>query len=73
MVRVKWIDTARGIAILLVLIGHAGVAPKLNQYILSFHMPLFFFLSGIVFDNKKYKDLTSGGGKTILRLVRKDY
>lgn len=63
MTRKRWIDVARGIAILLVLIGHAGVAPKFNQYILSFHMPLFFFLSGMVFDNEKHKNL--GGGANL--------
>lgn len=55
--REYWIDTARGIAILLVLIGHAGVSVDINRYILSFHMPLFFFLSGMVFDNEKYRKL----------------
>lgn len=70
MTRKRWIDVARGIAILLVLIGHAGVAPKFNQYILSFHMPLFFFLSGMVFDNEKHKNLGGGGANLYFSLCK---
>ena len=47
--RVLWIDVARGIAILLAVFGHC--IGKLfnpgNRFILAFHMPLFFFLSGM--------------------------
>ena len=47
--RVEYIDVARGIAMLLVILGHCHqtVDCTLNRFILSFHMPLFFFLSGI--------------------------
>ena len=47
--REPWIDVARGIAILLVVLGHSiGVLEDpLNRFILSFHMPLFFFISGL--------------------------
>ena len=40
----------RGIAILLVMLGHsiATSSEALNRLILSFHMPLFFFISGLV-------------------------
>lgn len=44
------IDTARGIAMLLVIIQHCG---GLSQLILSFHMPLFFIISGLLIGNKK--------------------
>lgn len=53
--RIGWIDNLRGFAILLVVIGHSG--SLLNNYIFSFHMPLFFFLSGIMF--KKTNEFTS--------------
>ncbi|WP_034991857.1 acyltransferase family protein [Beijerinckia mobilis] len=57
--RIKWMDTARGIGILLVVMGHvergivnAGIATEtywlnLDYTLYIFHMPLFFFLSGI--------------------------
>lgn len=40
------IDIARGIAIILVLIGHSGISIYFENIIYFFHMPLFFFLSG---------------------------
>lgn len=39
------IDTARGIVILLVVFQHCGA---FEQFLLSFHMPLFFIISGIL-------------------------
>lgn len=46
--RIEWIDTAKGIAIILVVLGHIiSSSSFLNRFISSFHMPLFFTLSGI--------------------------
>ena len=47
--RLYWIDVARGIAILLVVLGHCigNLNAPGNKFILSFHMPLFFFISGL--------------------------
>ena len=47
--RIRYIDVARGIGILLVVAAHndlALVSLLLYRFIYSFHMPLFFFLSG---------------------------
>lgn len=44
--RELWIDCARGIAILLVIVGHT-ISGVLSGAIYSFHMPLFFIFSGI--------------------------
>ena len=44
--REAWIDCARGIAILLVIVGHT-ISGVLSGAIYSFHMPLFFIFSGI--------------------------
>ena len=47
--RIEYIDIARGIGILLVVLGHndfALVSPFAYKVIYSLHMPLFFFLSG---------------------------
>jgi fucose 4-O-acetylase-like acetyltransferase len=47
--RIAYIDIARGLGILLVVLGHnefVFIAPFAYQVIYSFHMPLFFFLSG---------------------------
>ena len=45
--RVQWIDCAKGIAILLVIIGHT-IGYPIREMIFSFHMPLFFILAGAV-------------------------
>lgn len=44
--RIDVYDFLRGFAMLLVMLQHAGCPG--NHYILTFHMPLFFFLSGLV-------------------------
>lgn len=46
--RILWVDIAKGIGIILVVSGHMiDGSSKLGMYIWSFHMPLFFFLSGL--------------------------
>jgi len=58
--RINWIDTAKGLGIVLVVVGHVlrglvaahvmewtPAARFLDAWIYSFHMPLFFFLSGL--------------------------
>lgn len=48
--RFPWLDSARDIAILLVVLGHIGQgAPPLRQWVYAFHIPLFFILTGILF------------------------
>lgn len=54
MLRINWIDVARGIGIILVIQGHALSALVYRHFIYAFHMPLFFFISGLLFDYKKY-------------------
>lgn len=52
--RIDWIDIAKGIGIFLMVMGHTSI-PKLGgHWIYSFHMPLFFFLSGFLFQPGKY-------------------
>lgn len=51
--RVDWIDIEKGIAILLVIVGHTittGYKGSITRGIIfSFHMPLFFILSGVTY------------------------
>lgn len=44
----KWVDIAKGIGIILVFLGHFNIPDTLRAEIYTFHMPLFFFLSGVV-------------------------
>ncbi len=48
------IDIAKAIGIILVVIGHTKF--KYGQIIYQFHLPLFFFLSGLVFNPQKLKN-----------------
>jgi len=53
--RIEWLDYAKGIGIILVIYGHTYVPKLFNVWLCSFHMPLFFFLSGITFSSyQKY-------------------
>lgn len=55
--RIHWADNARAIGIILVLFGHThGINPVAHKYIYSFHMPLFFFLSGYVLKKNYLSD-----------------
>lgn len=52
--RIEWIDTARGLGLMLVFIGHIK-PPYVATWIYTFHMPLFFFLSGLVFSMHPFR------------------
>lgn len=44
--RLEWMDVAKGIAILLMVVGHTTIPKGLSDFIWAFHMPLFFVASG---------------------------
>lgn len=73
--RTDWIDVAKAIGIVLVVYGHVArgaysgglirtekVYLLVDSIIYSFHMPLFFFLSGLFF----YNSLNKSGAKVLL-------
>lgn len=45
--RIKWIDNAKALAIITVVMVHLGFGNFANAIMNTFNMPLFFFLSGI--------------------------
>lgn len=60
MGRVKWIDIAKGLLILCVIVGHTiGRESIFFHFIFSFHMPAFFILSGWTSHHKTNSDLVS--------------
>ena len=59
MKRNSIIDTAKGIGIFLVVFGHLNLQEPMQTIIYSFHIPLFFIISGLLFDRKKYADFKS--------------
>lgn len=46
--RIAYVDAARGLAILCVVLGHLYPGDGIVQYISSFHVPVFFILSGLL-------------------------
>ena len=49
--RIIWIDWAKSLCMFLVVLGHCHIQPSmhlLTQIIYSFHIPLFFFISGLL-------------------------
>lgn len=52
MKRLKYVDIAKGIAIIMVIIGHS-TSRVLRGVIFSFHMPLFFILSSYTYTYSK--------------------
>lgn len=65
----NYLSTAKGIGIILMVMGHSGVPFNIDKFIYQFHMPLFFFCSGyfinviesretlIIFYKKKIKGI----------------
>lgn len=51
--RIDWIDTSKGIGIILVMLGHCYLDGRFTFWFYSFHMELFFFLSGYTFSGKE--------------------
>jgi fucose 4-O-acetylase-like acetyltransferase len=44
--RLEWVDSAKGVGIILVVIAHVWTRGPVRDAIYAFHMPLFFLLSG---------------------------
>ena len=54
--RIEYIDIARGIAIILMVIGHVVDQGWKREVIFSFHMPLFIIASGLFYKDKSLKE-----------------
>lgn len=49
-----WLDIAKGITIILMVVGHTPLPDIVSHFIYAFHMPLFFIASGLVSNYEKY-------------------
>ena len=69
MKRVEWIDTAKGICILLIVFNHAfgKTAGSALESLMIFRMPLYFVLSGLFF--KSYGNLFNFVKKKVNKLL----
>jgi fucose 4-O-acetylase-like acetyltransferase len=63
---ILWIDFAKTVGILLVVLGHMHIQEKYITVIFAFHMPLFFFVSGYLDKNKSIKETFLKGVKSLL-------
>lgn len=69
MKRLEYIDAAKAIAIILVIIGHCywiDAIPRFGRVIYSFHMPLFFIISGLFWKKLDLKSAFSKYSKAYL-------
>ena len=51
--RIVWVDQLRGLAFFFVVLGHLPVDKTFKSWIYSFHMPIFFFITGFNFNIEK--------------------
>ncbi|MGE4323030.1 MAG: acyltransferase family protein [Sphingobium sp.] len=58
--RFEWIDVARGIGIVAVVAGHVWTGGHVRDALYSFHMPLFFLLSGLLSSPRPVMPFTIG-------------
>lgn len=56
----NYLSTAKGIGIILMVMGHCGIPDLFCKIIYEFHMPLFFFCSGYFQKNIQNKDTLFG-------------
>lgn len=67
--RLHWIDALKGVGVILVVFAHHKLPVALDTYIFSFHVPLFFFVSGLLFDFCKHTSSTAGFVKKRFRTL----
>ena len=71
-VRLDYLDIAKGLAIFIVVIGHVAEAfdvPYYRVVIYTFHMPLFFIVSGAI--TKRHKHIEKYNLHNFLEFVKK--
>ena len=64
------VDVARGIGMLLVFLGHSFYCGSSEfKAIFSFHMPLFFFLSGAMFGHRTNESFVQVYARSLRKLI----
>lgn len=66
--RLDYIDIAKALGMLIIMWGHIAVSKSVT-FVYAFHIPLFFFLSGMVFVQDKYPDFKSFVKRRIQTLI----
>lgn len=69
--RVEWIDYFRFFGVLLMVMGHIGFGSKFDVWIHGFHMPMFFFISGVLYKEiEKQEKIGERLKKTIIKKAK---
>ena len=50
--RIEYLDFARGLCMIAIIMGHLSV-PQLNRVVYTFHLPVFYLITGYFFNAKK--------------------
>lgn len=65
--RIEYLDIVRGICIIYMILGHVGLQLSwFDHYIHAFHMPIFFFISGFLFNKSETSILNY-----IIKMIKK--
>lgn len=64
--RIKYWDIAKGITIILVILGHTDLPAYLRMIIFSFHMPFFFIANGYFVKKYQIKNMIKKSAKSLL-------
>lgn len=57
--RIEYLDFAKGLCMIAIILGHLG-EPGINRIVYTFHLPVFFIISGYFFDpNKSFGETVS--------------
>ena len=67
--RLDYNDFAKSIGMLTILWGHIRLSGWSNEFVYAWHIPLFFFLSGMVFNKNKYADFKTFCMKKVKSLL----
>lgn len=67
--RLDYNDLAKSLGMLTIIWGHVRLGDWSNAFVYAWHIPLFFFLSGMVFNKSKYSDFTSFFVKKVKSLL----
>lgn len=64
--RLQYVDIARGIAMICIILGHLG-NPSINRVVFTFHVPIFFFITGYFTSTKRsLPEFTKNKARTLL-------
>ena len=67
MQRNSVIDNMRGLGILLMVLGHSSIPFPLYKIIFTFHMPLFFLLSGYLYKERPLREIVRHNYEKVLK------